>query len=380
MEKILFITDVMSIGGVEKVLINTLNGLDYNQFDVTLLIMYKTEGEKDNLRNLNKRVKVKYLFEKTVKGKHQRILYQLFRFGPHLLINHFIVKEKYDILVTTKDVFSYPISSNKAYKVMWVHGGLEHLEGEDMTILTKMKRWYQKKTYGKFDKVLLLTNGTKNRFVKSYGIENKCRVLTNPINSNEIYELSNAKVIDYEFNPNLTKVVCTCRLSREKGVYRLVKSSIKLMREGFIFNLLIIGDGPEKNKLVEMVNNELPKDIKGTITFLGVKKNPYKYMSKCDIYVSPSITEGFSLSIAEAILLNLPIISTKCNGPMEILDHGRYGMLVENSEEGIYKGLKEMLTDRETLKKYKRKSMERLSFFSYSENIDAFVKYVRDKA
>ena len=101
-------------------------------------------------------------------------------------------------------------------------------------------------------------------------------------------------------------------------------------------------------------------------------------MFKSNLYISPSFTEGYSLSIAEAIVLGLPILSTDCAGPSELLNHGEYGMIVENNSDGIYKGLKQLLSNPQLLEKYKRKSESRIDFFNYETNIRLFENIISD--
>ena len=69
------------------------------------------------------------------------------------------------------------------------------------------------------------------------------------------------------------------------------------------------------------------------------------------------------------MILGLPVISTNCSGPNELLDFGQFGYMVENNEEALYKGLKEIINDDEKLKYYKKKSNERVDFFNYKNRI-----------
>ncbi|PGZ75800.1 glycosyltransferase [Bacillus sp. AFS029637] len=372
-KKLLLVTDIMSIGGVEKVIVNTLNGLDYTKFEVTLFIMYRTEGEKENIKKIPENVRIQYLFNKPVKGIYKRLLYYLFICLPHIFVNKFIVKENYDIIVTTKDFFSYPISINKCYKVMWIHGGLEHLETEESTTFINYKRWIQRRAYRKFDTIITLTNAARKRFGNKYDLNERCQVLFNPINNNEIIKLSHEEVLDYEFKGGIN-IVCSCRLSAEKGIDRLIRSCKRLLSEGYDFNLIILGDGPEREKLNEMIFHT--PILSRKVDILGFKDNPYKYMNRCNMYVSSSLTEGFPLAVAEAIILELPIISTHCNGIVEMLDNGEYGLLVENSEGGIYEGLKKILSSPKLIEYYKLKSKERKEFFSYKKNIRLFEQII----
>lgn len=371
--RVLILTDVMSFGGVEQVIVNTLNGIDYSKFDVTLFIMYKTEGEVVNISRLPSSVRLQYLFKRPPKGIYQRLLFYVLLLFPHSIISKVLIKDDYDVIVTTKDMFTYPVSACKCRKVMWIHSGLEYLEIEKPNILIMLKRWIQKLSYRKFDKIILLTEAARNRFCSRYNLREKSCILHNPINVDEVVKLSNESVLDYKFKDNIN-VICVCRLSIEKGVDRLINVCNKLLKEGYDFNLIILGDGPERKKIDKLIKENLI--LSNKVSVLGYKNNPYKYMSKCNIYVSPSVSEGFSLSIAEAMIMNLPILSTNCNGPSEILDNGKYGLLVENSEGGIYDGMKSLLSTPKLVNYYSDKSKERKEIFSDKKNIKLFERII----
>ncbi|MBM7618268.1 glycosyltransferase involved in cell wall biosynthesis [Bacillus tianshenii] len=368
MKRLLFITDVMSNGGVEKVITNTLKGIDKSKYKITLYVMYKTKAQ--NIKSIPDHVEIKYLFKKSVRGSYQRIWFYLLMFAPPTLMRKFIIgNEKYDIVVTTKEIFSHPIRNYKSKKILWFHGGFDHLKKEKKTIINNIKHWYKYNTFKRFDNILLLTKNSKRLFCQHYNLKEKCNVLYNPINDREIINLSNEKVHDYNFSSNVT-IICSSRLSKEKGLERLLSCCNSLLKEGYKFKLVLLGDGSEKKKLKTIILNS-PLLLKN-VSMLGYKENPYKYIRNSNIYVSPSHSEGFSLSIAEAIILGVPVISTNCNGPAEILDNGTYGLLVDNSDIGIYKGLKEVLSKPRLLEELKRKSIDRKKFFSFYENIKKF--------
>lgn len=363
----------MSPGGVESVIVNTLQGLNYAKFDATLFIMYKKVEEKDNLRKIPACVKIQYLFQKQPKKYLQIILYYLMILLPPFITNKFLVREPFDIIVTTKDVFTFPISAAKCKKVMWIHSGLEHLRTEKITVGNKLKNAIKESKYRKFDNIILLTNQAKESFCTKFTLRSKCYVMPNPINSEVIETLAKEPVTDYIFKPGLT-IVCSSRLSIEKGVDRLIKVCDRLMKQGYEFHVLILGDGPEKPHLHNLLStNSL---LKEKITILGYKENPFKYMSQSSLYVSPSYTEGFSLSIAEAMIAGLPILSTHCNGPAEILDNGKYGLLVDNNENGMFEGLKEIVSTPHLLEEYRMKSTERKAIFNYKTTIELFEEII----
>ena len=108
------------------------------------------------------------------------------------------------------------------------------------------------------------------------------------------------------------------------------------------------------------------------MTLLGFHRNPYRYVARCDLYVCPSHREGFSTAVTEALIVGTPVVSTNCSGAKELLgEHDEYGIVVENSEEGIYQGMKRMLSDPELLAHYKKQAKLRGSFFSRRETVRA---------
>lgn len=114
------------------------------------------------------------------------------------------------------------------------------------------------------------------------------------------------------------------------------------------------------------------KKLTDSFIFLGFKENPYKYMSKCDIYVCSSRREGFSTAVTEALVIGLPCVSTNCSGAYELLGRNdEYGIVTENSEEGIYFGLKKMLLDRQLFDCYKKQAELRGKKFNMSETVKA---------
>ena len=110
-------------------------------------------------------------------------------------------------------------------------------------------------------------------------------------------------------------------------------------------------------------------DLSEQVHLIGFKDNPYQYMKAADIYVSSSRFEGFSLAIAEAMILGLPVISTRCVGPLELLDKGAAGMIVECSAVSLADGIYKMAKQPGALEHYRNKSKERQKFFSIENSI-----------
>lgn len=160
-------------------------------------------------------------------------------------------------------------------------------------------------------------------------------------------------------------LVTSGRLASEKGYDSLLEVCNRLNSDKLDYELWILGEGWARPKLEELVDKYKLNNVK----LLGFKENPYKYINQGDLFVCSSKNEGFSLVIAEAMILGLPVISTNCSGPNELLNFGEYGFMVENTEDALYEGLREILKDENKLKYYIEKSKERVNFFNHKNRI-----------
>ena len=102
-------------------------------------------------------------------------------------------------------------------------------------------------------------------------------------------------------------------------------------------------------------------------------------MKKADLFVCSSIAEGFSTVVSEAIILDIPIVTTNCSGMKEMLgDNNEYGIVTENNEEALYNGIKKILDDKELYNQYKEKVKLRKSMFDLKNIINEIEKLLGD--
>ena len=107
---------------------------------------------------------------------------------------------------------------------------------------------------------------------------------------------------------------------------------------------------------------------------LGFTDNPYPYFKSADFYVLSSRYEGYPTVLFEAITLKKNIIATDVSGVREMLNDGELGLIVENSEEGIYQGMKEALSNTDNFNKYQ----EKLKNYTMPFNLENSVKRIMD--
>ena len=168
------------------------------------------------------------------------------------------------------------------------------------------------------------------------------KVVYNPINIGEINKFSKENVNILRNVNSKFKIISVGRLVKQKNYSNLIKAFEIVQKRFHNCHLIICGEGPERKKLKEIVNS---LNIKKYVTFLGAVQNPYKFLKKSDLFVLSSDYEGFGTVLLEAMVFNLPIVSTDCDyGPREILKNYQRKKLVKvNCHISLAKGILELM-------------------------------------
>ena len=142
-----------------------------------------------------------------------------------------------------------------------------------------------------------------------------------------------------------------------------------MLDEGYQHRIQIIGDGYDFEN-IKNLKTEL--GIDETAEMLGFTENPYPHFKAADFYILSSRYEGFPTVLFEAITLKKNIIATDVSGVKEMLEEGKLGLIVENSEQGIYEGMKKALTNPEFFEQYQ----ERLKTYQMPFNLENSVNKI----
>lgn len=369
MKKVLIFVDALYEGGVSKVLLDLLENINRDKYDITVMTLYNQGIYIDNVK---KYVKYKYCFDipdaedNSLKAKLYRKYWGGMLRLPESFMYRWFVKGKYDIEIAFMHGWSTKFisgSNNKnSKKIAWVHVDLVTWNRVD-GVFKNLE--HHKNAYSKFNEVLCVSKIVKDGVEKKYGVKN-AKVIYNPINREKILKLSNEKIDDIKFT-NKFKLVSVGRLSKEKGYDRLLRVFKRLNDEGIDLQLSIIGSGEKYNEL----NNYIEQNnLKNKVFLLGYRENPYKYVKNSDLFVCSSISEGFSLVTGEAMATGVPVISVDCPGVNEVLGFGEYGMLVNNDEDSLCNGIKMLNDNKKLYDTYRTKAIERGRMFSIGEFIE----------
>lgn len=362
MIKILFFIPSLAHGGAEKVLVNLVNNMDKSRFDITVQTLF---AGGVNEQFLNKDIKYKYCFKKTFRGNSQILKL----FSPERLYKKFI-KEHYDIIVSYLEGPTARIVSGCTDEdtklVSWIHVE-QHTEE---AVSYSFKNFDEaKRCYGKFDKTICVSEYVKNDFSNIFDNINNIEVLYNTNETSQIIEKAKEKIDDYKFDFSKKTLIAVGTLKKSKGFDKLIRVHKRLLDEGILHNIIILGQGPEKDNLLSMIN-EL--HIEDSFKLLGYNTNPYKYIKNSDMFVCSSVAEGFSTAATEALILGTPVVTVEVSGMKEMLgENNEYGIVTENNEDALYEGIKKMLTTPGMIEDYAERAEERGKEFSTEKTVKA---------
>lgn len=366
MIKILFMIHDLGPGGAEKVLVNLVNNLDKTKFDVTVISLF---GGGVNENNLDKGVHYHSIFKRMIRGNSKIMKF----FSPKTL-HKFCIKDNYDIEVSYLEGSSARIISGcrnpNTKLISWIH-----VEQHTKKVAAQSFRTYKESLdcYNKFDKVVCVSESVKEDFESLYDLKVKADVLYNTNETGKILTLKDDKVEDGIFNNDEIKLCGVGKIMPIKGFDKLARIHKKLIDDGFNVHTYILGDGMDKEKIEKYISDN---KLENTFTFLGYQTNPYKYVSKCDLFICASTSEGFSTAATEALIVGTPVITTPVAGMVEMLGkENEYGIISEMSEESLYHCIKKVISDSTLLNYYKTKALERGKDFSKQKTVDAVETY-----
>jgi glycosyltransferase involved in cell wall biosynthesis len=364
-KKILFMVINMNIGGTEKALLNMINEMPKDQYEITILMLEKYGGFLDLIP---KEVRVEYL-EDYAAYKHllnrpvKNTVLNLFKQGKigkcmalglahtfsrifqnKMLYYNYVLKDlsdykkNYDVAVAyagPMDFISYFVAKKiKAEKrIQWIHFDVTKI-GFDARLC--------KKLYNMFDKIFVVSNEAEKKLIsKVSSIKGKTEVFVNVVSDNTILSQSGS---GYGFEDDFDgkRILTVGRLSKEKGQDLAIKALAKLIKEGFNVRWYCLGEGIERSNYEQLIKEN---NLQDHFILLGSNPNPYPFLAECDIYVQPSRHEGYCITLSEARCLYRPIVTTNTIGAKEQIIDNVTGLIVGIDSNEIYHGVKKLLID-----------------------------------
>lgn len=379
LKKILIVYDRMMTGGTTTALISMLNEFDYNKYDVDLLL-FDGNGEFNYLipekvkvleyaQISSRHLKLKKLlvsilngdcfrifksyikYKNTHKGNLRNIIYHYFSKNQVQLSRK--ITDKYDVAIgyiegwSNHFVLSSKVNADKI--IIWVHPDYK---------ASYLIPEVDKKAFDKATNIVLVSKKCLESLCTCLPeYSHKAICIENVISYNYIRKRAEETNIEIRKDKLNVCTVCRCDIY-VKGLDRMVNVLKMLNKEKYLENMHwhLIGDGPELPRLKKQAEEA---NLSENITFYGQKNNPLPYLAQMDLFVLPSRYEGKPVSVDEAKALNIPCLVTEYVSAREQVTDQIEGIVVENSEQGLYEGIKAVINDNTILAQMKKNLSER---------------------
>lgn len=368
----------LRMGGLERVLIEVLQTIDKEKFEIYLVIDDDCGSENIFEKDIPKEIPYFFLKPKELLAKaeyhrerkknlYHKLMYNLTMSQENRAMEknmQKILKElgKVDLIIDYDGGASkYMEKLDVPKKLIWIHNSISGLRKKK----DKIERFGER--LKKYDSVVAICDEMKEEAEQLFPfLKGKVEMIYNPFNFERIDRLAEDRS---DLTPEQEKMIkekyciAVSRLDTLQKDYDTLLKSFKILKEkGIQEKLYIIGDGPSK----EEIENLIEKYGLGDRVFLiGRTKNPYVWMKNSQLFIHSSKYEGFGLVLVEAGRTGRAVISSRCPvGPKDILEDGKSGILFEVGDyEKLAKNIEYLLTDEEARKNYESKMQKRAERF-----------------
>lgn len=367
-KKILFLLEAFDKGGIEQVTLDIVNNLDPQKYDITIKTFWYG-GYCQSLVNSNVKV-IPFFFKRYVRG-----IIRLIDYLPAGLLHLLFIRNKYDVEIAASDGGAAKVISGstnkKSKKICWIHMDVVE-RGSNLKEFQNEKSAFS--IYSKFDVIVPVSMACKEKFISKFGDDYNYCVRRNPMPVQKIIRKSLEKM-PFEYG-NSINFVSVGRLEEQKGFDRLIEACAILKNTmSQQFKIYIIGDGSKRMQLEELI---LKYELTDTIYLLGFQKNPYPYIKRADAFILSSRDESFSLVVGESLILGTPVIATDCCGVSEWLESGKYGLIINNSIQGILCGIESVLCNPKMLEECRMKIRGIQNKISFEKAISDFEELLNE--
>jgi glycosyltransferase involved in cell wall biosynthesis len=365
-QKLLFVIDSLDCAGAEKSLVTLLSLLDYQKYQVDLLLFgyggvletllpeevnllpalpytqfsektlskqfFQLNNQKLNMLRARMKYSLKLRLKKLTNPQKARVFWE----STSSVIDR--NPKMYDIAISyAQGVPTFYVAEKvKAKKKFaWVNVSYR-LYGKDKS--------FQKQYYDSYNKIVAVSDTTKEIFLETFP-EYQSKM-------NVIYDINDPRIISemsaLHFNENIdfegVKLLTIGRLASQKG-YKIALETCRMLKEaGVHFKWYVLGKGPEEDEIKKYIQEN---DLTNHFILLGTRVNPYPIIKNSDIYVQTSKFEGFGLAIAEARMLNIPVVTTRFDAVYNQMVHEKNGLVVDMNSKAVFNGIMRLIHDQD---------------------------------
>lgn len=389
-KKLLFVIDSLPCAGAEKSLITLLSQLDYEQYEVDLQLFaygwtldelvpkevnflpplsytnYSNQSLKQMILNCRNLTQFKMIVA--------RLRYSLFIRKGHLTnaqmarlywqsIGSVIEKNEkvYDVAISYAQgipTFYVADKTRAAKKYAWVN--VSYTLGEE-------DRLFQEKYYQAYERIVAVSESAEEIFLESFPMFKDRMTIIYDINDYQMIKKMSELEPEFKLDTPHLKLLTIGRLDHQKG-YDIALEAARLLKErGILFTWYVLGKGGLYDEIKQTIQKY---GLEKEFILLGITANPYPMIKQCDIYVQTSKFEGYGLAIAEARMLNKPVVTTKFDAVFNQMVHEKNGLVTTMDGVGVADGIERLLKEPDLyhaivdyLNQEKKGNVEEIAYF-----------------
>ena len=364
-KKLLFVIDSLGIGGAEKSLVTLLNCIDYSRYDVDLQLFSRGGVfEKFLPKDINILPNIEYLLYcskgiiSTTCPKYfiSRLCYSLkLRFNktashPDKAMMFWKSAKKsfpnndkqYDVAIAySQGVPTFYVADkiNATKKIAWVNASL---------LVNGVTLDYNNRYYSKYNYIVAVSPTAKDVLNERFkDLSRKLIIIPDIIDPNTINQMASEYVSDLKDGDNQVKMLTVARLNNKHKGYDIALNVAKILNERAVdFIWYAVGEGGFRSEMETFIKEN---NLTDKFVLLGAKGNPYPYFRACDLYVQTSRHEGFGLSIAEARILNKPVVTTEFDAVWNQMVQGKNGIVVPINATAVADAIQDLIEHSEKM-------------------------------
>lgn len=364
---LLFVIDSLDCAGAEKSLVTLLSLLDYTKYSVDLrLFAYGKLLEDFVPREVNilppleytrfAELSLKQAFMSSLRKLNFKMLWARVKYSLRIRIKKYSNPQKarifwesvadvveshpkhYDVAISYAQgiptfYVAEKVQANK--KFAWVNVSYR---------LKEKDKEFQKRFYTAIDRIVAVSDSTCDILLEGFPeFSGKVKIIYDINNPGFISKMAaNGKTFNDKYEG--IRLLTIGRLAHQKG-YDIALNACKMLKaKGLKFRWYALGKGPLRKEIEQFIqDNNLTEEF----VLLGVEPNPYPFIKDSDIYIQTSRFEGYGIAIAEARMLNIPVVTTRFDAVFSQMVDGKNGLVVDMSPEAICDGILKLISDQD---------------------------------
>ena len=383
--KLLIIDCNAKIGGIQKSLVALLNEIG-DKYDITLMLFNKNgpllEQIPDSVKVLETKSDYRYMGMaqadcKSLCDKIKRGIYVLLcrifkQKNVYTLLSKTIKKDEigeYDLVISyshlaNEKVFYGGVADyicrkfKQSKKICFIH--CDYINSGNRSI-------YSDYIYSLFDGLVCVSRSTQEKFLQALPeLKSRTYMLRNLIDEEHIKKQANQNPVIY--NHKLVTFVSVARLTREKGIERMIDILSKISTK--YLEYYVVGDGSDRAKIERKIQEY---NLNNVVHLVGEDENPYRHMKNADIILVPSYNEAAPIIYQEAKLLGIPVLTTNTLSADEMIG-SKYGLVVENSDDAIKNAINSILEKTCEIRKNNCENTAEFQVSSFSDLMSNILK------